>query len=93
MNFKPLNTTYYNMVSGNSFPYYQIENSRGGLMIEMSSDQTVTTRERYNVGSFLNDFGAWTGAIGFIIALILPYLRITTFESFLMKNLYMWIIW
>jgi hypothetical protein len=36
----------------------------------------------------LNDFGAWTGAIGFIIALILPYLRITTFESFLMKNLY-----
>ena len=57
-------------------------------MIEMSSDQTVTTRERYNVGSFLNDFGAWTGAIGFIIALILPYLRITTFESFLMKNLY-----
>jgi hypothetical protein len=54
----------------------------------MSSDQTLTTRERYNLGSFLNDFGAWTGAIGFIITWILPYLRITTFESFLMKNLY-----
>ncbi len=79
------------MITKNSFSYYSKEsmlNGLNGILIDMDQNILDTDRTIYSASDLAGSVGGFSSAVKLVILIMLPFLKNSELDSYLISSLY-----